>query len=84
MARTLMTDSPQLANTIIMVPTGILCVFNPGWLELPLANTIFHGPKPVRAIEVQLSLYAKYQSVSSADKLCNQFGPRSSPTKCRG
>ena len=32
----------------------ILCVIHPGRLELPLARTIFHGPKPVRAIEVLL------------------------------
>ena len=27
-------------------------IIHPGWLELPLAITIFHGPKPVIAIEV--------------------------------
>ena len=27
---------------------------HPGWLELSLARTIFHGPKPVQAIEVLL------------------------------
>ena len=32
-------------------------MFQPGWLELPLARTIFHGPKPVRAIEVLLYLF---------------------------
>ena len=32
----------------------ILCLIHPRWLELPLARTIFHGPKPVRAIEVLL------------------------------
>ena len=32
----------------------ILGMVHPGWLELPLARTIFHGPKPVRAIEVLL------------------------------
>ena len=26
----------------------------PGWLELPLTGTNFHGPKPVRATEVLL------------------------------
>ena len=26
------------------------------WLELPMARTIFHGPKGVRAIEVRLYL----------------------------
>ena len=27
---------------------------NPGWLELPLTRTIFHGPRPVRATAVLL------------------------------
>ena len=48
MAGTLMAHSPGLARTII------LFISHPGWLELPLARTIFHGPKPVRAIEVLL------------------------------
>ena len=26
----------------------------PGWLELPLTGTNFHGPTPVRAIEILL------------------------------
>ena len=26
---------------------GILCIIHRGWLELPLARTIVHGPKPV-------------------------------------
>ena len=30
----------------------ISCIIHLGWLELPLARTIFHGPKLVRAIEV--------------------------------
>ena len=55
MAGTLMAHSPWLARTIIMVPTiVILCIIHPRWLELPLARTIFHGPKPVPAIEVSL------------------------------
>ena len=33
---------------------AIECIVHPGWLELPLARTIFYGPKPVRAIEVLL------------------------------
>ena len=32
----------------------ILCIIHPGWLELPLARTILHGPKPVRATELLL------------------------------
>ena len=53
--------SSGLARTIIMVPS---CHFrqNPGWVELPLARANFHGPKPVRAIEVLLYLYTvEYQ-----------------------
>ena len=29
-------------------------MINPQWLELPMSQTNFHGPKDVRAIEVQL------------------------------
>ena len=29
-------------------------MINPQWLELPMSRTNFHGPKDVRAIEVQL------------------------------
>ena len=29
-------------------------MINPHWLKLPLSQTNFHGPKGVRAIEVQL------------------------------
>ena len=35
---------------------GIFSTIHPGWVELPLARTIFHGPKPVWAIEVLLAL----------------------------
>ena len=53
MTRTLMAHSLGLTRTIIMVPTGHLMHNSPGgWLELRLARTIFHGPKPVRDIEV--------------------------------
>ena len=45
MAQTLMAHLPRLARTDIMVPTGHF--MHPRWLELPLARTIFHGPKPV-------------------------------------
>ena len=33
---------------------------NPGWLELPLTGTNFHGPKPVQAAEVQLYFILYY------------------------
>ena len=29
-------------------------MINPQWLEVPMSRTNFHGPKDVRAIEVQL------------------------------
>ena len=54
MVRTLMVHSLVLARTIIMVPSAHSMHIHPGWLELPLAGNIFHGPKPVRAIEVLL------------------------------
>ena len=54
MARTLMAHSPGLARTIIMVPTCHFRHILPGWVELPLARTKLHSPKPVRAIEVLL------------------------------
>ena len=54
MAQTLIAHSHGLARTIIMVPTGILGIIHPRWVELPLARTNFHGPKPVRAIEILL------------------------------
>ena len=28
-------------------------MINPQWLELPMSQTIFHGPKDVRAIEIR-------------------------------
>ena len=34
-------------------------MINTHWLELPLSQTNFHGPKAVRAIEVQLYLVLK-------------------------
>ena len=33
----------------------------PGWLELPLSGTNFHGPKPVRATEVLLHYFSSNQ-----------------------
>ena len=50
MALTLMAHSPGLARSIIIVPKDYfinILLSHPGWLELPLARTIFHGPKPV-------------------------------------
>ena len=54
MAQTLMAQSPWPARTMIMVPTGHFKIIHPGWLELSLARTNFHGPKPVQAFEVLL------------------------------
>ena len=53
----------------------ILCIIHPGWLELLLARIIFHGPKPVRAIEILLYLFQLTTTVGSImegfDKLCS-------------
>ena len=43
-------DFPELA--IFASRPGAM--INLDWLELPMALTIFHGPKGVRAIEVRL------------------------------
>ena len=43
-------DLPELA--IFASRPGAM--INLHWLELPMARTIFHGPKGVRAIEVRL------------------------------
>ena len=39
----------ELSSQFIQV---ILCITHPGWLELPLARTIFHGPKPVHCTAI--------------------------------
>ena len=68
MARTLMALSPWLARTIIVVPKVNFMhnpVFHPGWLELPLARTIFHCSKPVWVIEVLLYIAFKTPSFIS-------------------
>ena len=36
---------------------------NPGWLELPLTGTNFHGPKPVRVTEILLYYYHHHYHV---------------------
>ena len=41
-------DFPELA--IFASRPGVM--INLHWLELPMARTLFHGPKGVRAIEV--------------------------------
>ena len=55
-ARTLMAGQPCLTGTRSWVPTGHFIKTNPGWLELPLAGTYFHGPKPVRATKFFFTL----------------------------
>ena len=45
-------DFPELA--IFASRPGAM--INIHWLKLPMARTIFHGPKGVRAIEVRLYL----------------------------
>ena len=47
-----LTDFPEIA--IFASRPGAM--INLHWLELPIARTIFHGPKGVRAIEVPLYL----------------------------
>ena len=47
-------DFPELA--IFASRPGAM--INLHWLELPMARTIFHGPKGVRAIEVQLYYFS--------------------------
>ena len=48
-------DFPELG--IFASRTGTM--INLHWLELPMARTIFHGPKGVRAIEVRLYVYSR-------------------------
>ena len=43
-------DFPELA----IFASRSCVMINLHWLELPMAQTIFHGPKGVRAIEVRL------------------------------
>ena len=48
----------------------------PGWLELPLTGTNFHGPKPVRSTEVLLgntSIYNMDIAVSEASNVLEVF-----------
>ena len=52
MAQTLMAYSPGLVRTITMVLQAILGIIHLGLVELPMARTNFHGPRPVRAIAV--------------------------------
>ena len=72
MAQTLMAHSPWLARTIIMAPTGHF-MHDPPWVAvLPLARAIFHGPKPVRAIDVLLFVVFVCFFVYSAFALLNK------------
>ena len=48
-------DFPELA----IFPSRPGAMINLHWLELPMARTIFHGPKGVRAIEVRLYIKQK-------------------------
>ena len=43
-------DFPELA----IFASRLGAMINLHWLELPMARTLFHGPKGVRAIEVRL------------------------------
>ena len=66
-------DFPELATFASRPGTMI----NLHWLELPMARTIFHGPKDVRAIDVRLYagryIYAwfdPYYSIGEQRMLC--------------
>ena len=52
-------------------------MINPQWLELPMSRTNFHGPKDVRAIEVQLFLQCPMIL-----RICSK-GPDQAACKCR-
>ena len=54
-------DFPELA--IYASRPGAMIYLH--WLELPMARTIFHGPKGVRAIEVRLYLSLKHKILNS-------------------
>ena len=45
-------------------------MINPQWLELPMSQTNFHGPKDVRAIEVRLYIYSIYKRIPSDLIVC--------------
>ena len=85
MAPTLMAHSPWLARTIIfIVPTAvILCIIPPGWLELPLARTVFHGPKHIQVIEVLQYIVSSSIGVSTFWSLgCNNMHLSRSVLRC--
>ena len=54
MAKTLKAHSAGLARATSWSLHAILFIIFTGWLDLPFARTVLHGPKPVRAIEVRL------------------------------
>ena len=51
------SDGPAWLEQSLWSLQVSLCIINPGWLELPLARTTVHGPKPVPAIEVLVCIY---------------------------
>ena len=63
-------DFPELA--IFASRPGAM--INLHWLELPIARTIFHGPKGVRAIEVRLYLYIPGKA-TLLKIACSVYGP---------
>ena len=71
MAQTLMAQSPGLARTTVMVPTGhFMHYIHPGWLELPLARTIFEPLKFSYCIHFFLFLQSKYILTHTSKAKC--------------
>ena len=62
-------DFPELV--IFASRPGVM--INLHWLELPMARTLFHGPKDVRATEVRLYLAFKIFTGMSLFTIYNIF-----------
>ena len=73
MARTLMAHSPGLLELLLWSLQFILCIIHPGWLELTLARTIFHGSKPVWAIEVLLYILCNWEIMCKTTNWCYKW-----------
>ena len=66
-------NTQLLSRKSIDFPVLAIFAFRPGaminlhWLELPMARTIFHGPKVVRAIEFRLYVSFDRQNLKGKD-----------------
>ena len=60
-------DFPELA--ILASRPG--AKINLHWLELPMARTIFHGPKGIRAIKVRLYIENRIAHAQTALSMCS-------------